>query len=94
MAKECSHPECKEQCEYAKLENIGMVHHPRHYNVGGIEVIDAIEAWELGFNLGNAVKYIARAQHKGKELEDLEKAMWYLERRIDQLRRAEERAAA
>lgn len=59
------------------------VSHPAHYNVGKIEVIDAIEAWELNFSLGNAVKYIARADHKGKPIEDLEKARWYIEREIE-----------
>jgi hypothetical protein len=62
------------------------VDHPPHYQLGGIEVIDAIEAWELGFNLGNSVKYIARAAHKGKPIEDLEKARWYLDREIKRLR--------
>lgn len=56
--------------------------HPKHYNTGRIEVIEAIEAWGLGFCLGNAVKYIARADHKGKPVEDLEKAKWYIEREI------------
>jgi hypothetical protein len=59
------------------------VHHPSHYNVGKIEVIDAIEDWGLNFSLGNAVKYIARADHKGKPIEDLEKARWYIEREIE-----------
>ena len=58
------------------------VNHPAHYNMGGIEVIDAIEAWGLGFHDGNAVKYIARAAHKGKRDEDLRKAIWYLERML------------
>ena len=58
------------------------VDHPAHYNFGAIEVIDAIETWQLGFSLGNAVKYIARAEHKGAALEDLKKARWYLEREI------------
>jgi len=58
------------------------VNHPAHYNVGGIEVIDAIEAWDLGFHAGNVVKYVARAGHKGSELEDLKKAAWYLGRLI------------
>jgi len=61
------------------------IDHPPHYNFGPIEVIDAIEAWELGFHLGNAVKYIARAAHKGQQLEDLKKARWYLEREIGRL---------
>ncbi|MBO7309522.1 MAG: DUF3310 domain-containing protein [Kiritimatiellae bacterium] len=59
------------------------VDHPSHYNVGKIEVIDAIEAWGLNFSLGNAVKYIARADHKGKPIEDLQKARWYIEREIE-----------
>lgn len=58
------------------------VNHPTHYCLGGIEVIDAIEAWGLGFHSGNVVKYIARATHKGKELEDLKKARVYLDRLI------------
>lgn len=58
------------------------IDHPAHYNVGNVEVIDAIESWGLGFNLGNVVKYVARADHKGVALEDLKKAMWYLDREI------------
>lgn len=59
-----------------------MVNHPSHYNKGKFEVIDVIEDWKLGFNLGNAVKYIARAEYKENKLQDLEKAKWYLEREI------------
>ncbi len=59
------------------------VNHPSHYNAGQFEVIDVIEDWSLGFHLGNTVKYIARAPHKGTELEDLKKARWYLNRYID-----------
>jgi hypothetical protein len=71
------------------------VDHPRHYNMGKIEVIDAIEAWQLGFCLGNAVKYIARAEHKGTEIQDLEKAAWYLGRQIETRKREiEERTHA
>lgn len=66
-----------------------VVDHPKHYNVGKIEVIDAIEDWKLGFHEGNVVKYVARAKHKGRELEDLQKAAWYLQRRIEQLTEVE-----
>jgi len=59
-----------------------VINHPQHYTFGSLEVIDAIEAWELGFHLGNVVKYVARAAHKGRYLEDLKKARWYLEREI------------
>ncbi len=63
------------------------VNHPSHYNTGNIEVIDAIEDWNLGFNLGNCVKYLARAGKKDKDkiLEDLKKGRWYLEREISNL---------
>jgi len=61
-----------------------QVNHPPHY--GGedntYEAIKVIEAWELGFNLGNAVKYIARADHKGTPIIGLHKARWYLDREI------------
>ena len=59
------------------------INHPAHYKVGGIETIDFIEAKNLGYNLGNVVKYITRADHKGNKLEDLRKAQWYLTRAIE-----------
>jgi hypothetical protein len=62
------------------------VNHPAHYKVGGIETIDFIEAKKLGYNLGNVVKYITRADHKGNKLEDLRKAQWYLTREISALK--------
>ena len=58
------------------------VNHPAHYKVGGIETIDFIEAKKLSYNLGNVVKYITRADHKGNAIEDLQKARWYLNREI------------
>ena len=60
------------------------VNHPAHYKVGGMETIDFIEAKGLTYHLGNAVKYISRADHKGNRKQDLEKAKWYLERAIAQ----------
>lgn len=60
-----------------------MVNHPSHYNKGGYEVIDVIEDWELGFSLGNAIKYIARCEHKGNKKQDLEKAIFYLKRELE-----------
>jgi uncharacterized protein DUF3310 len=62
-----------------------MVNNPPHYTFGKFEVIDVVEDWQLDFNLGNAIKYIARHRHKGKPLEDLKKAKWYLERAIKNL---------
>lgn len=61
------------------------VNQPAHYKVGGIETIDFIEAKKLGYNLGNVVKYITRADHKGNRKEDLLKAQWYLNRAIKNL---------
>ena len=60
------------------------VNHPAHYTDGKIEVIDFIEDKKLGYHLGNAVKYISRAGKKDpdKYIEDLQKAVWYLQREI------------
>lgn len=71
-----------------------MVHHPAHY--GGAdnpyEAIKVIEAWGLGFCLGNAVKYISRAGKKdsAKTIEDLKKSAWYLNREIETLEKKHE----
>jgi hypothetical protein len=64
------------------------INHPEHY--GGdntYEAIKVIEAWELDFSLGNTIKYISRAgkKDKAKEIEDLKKALWYLDRKIKTL---------
>ena len=61
------------------------VNRPAHYCVNGFEVIDIIEAYELNFPLGNAVKYILRAGKKDNYKQDLEKAVWYLQREIANL---------
>ena len=72
--------------EMAKLRMEGdrgdAVNHPAHYKVGGIETIDFIEAKKLNYNIGNVVKYLTRADHKGNRKQDLEKAKWYLEREL------------
>ena len=65
-----------------------MVNHPPHYKAGGIETIDFIEAKKLGYNLGNVVKYVSRAELKVDKLEDLQKARWYLNREITNLEKA------
>ena len=62
-----------------------QVNHPSHYNQG-IEAIDIIESWDLNFSLGNAIKYILRSSYKGKQIEDLEKARWYIDREINRLK--------
>lgn len=78
--------------EYPALDRVDLtaeehvsssVDHPKHYHSqSGIEVIDAIEAWGLGFCLGNVIKYVARAGYKDNQREDLQKALWYLMREL------------
>lgn len=72
------------------VKHKSVVHHPSHY--GGqhspTEAIKVIRAWDLGFSLGNAVKYISRAGKKDKKktIEDLEKAAWYINEEINHLK--------
>ena len=62
---------------------IDSVNHPPHYNDGGIETIDFIEAKGLNYRLGNVIKYVSRVDKKNSDpIEDLEKAAWYLQREI------------
>ena len=70
-------------------ENKEMINHPSHYNKGKFEAIDVIEDWKLNFNLGNTVKYISRAGHKDDIIQDLKKALWYLDREIKRLEKGE-----
>lgn len=78
-------------CDWGECRNSAheyeTVDHPKHYTFGKFEVIDVIEDWGLDkdYHLGNTIKYIARAKHKGEELENLKKARWYLNRKIAQL---------
>ena len=90
----------KEALENAQLENDPygarkvmkeiqereMVNHPDHYQGNKMEVIDIIEDYNLGFSLGNAVKYILRADKKGNKKQDLEKAIWYINRELSKFR--------
>lgn len=59
------------------------VNHPQHYKGKNLECIQFIEAFDLGFHLGNVVKYVLRAGNKGDSRIDLAKARWYLNRAID-----------
>tara|TARA_Y100001973_G_C5147990_1_gene306492 strand:+ start:827 stop:1177 length:351 start_codon:yes stop_codon:yes gene_type:complete len=68
-----------EMSQHDQLNKLSKVNHPKHYNSGKIEVIDAIVDWELDFIEGNVVKYITRAKHKGDQVNDLKKARWYLD---------------
>lgn len=65
------------------------VNKPQHYNRSKLQPIEVIEDWELDFRLANVIKYIYRYRYKGKPLEDLSKARFYLERYINELERKE-----
>jgi hypothetical protein len=62
-----------------------MVNHPAHYQGNKFEVIDIINDYKLNFELGNAIKYILRAEKKGNKKQDLEKAIWYLKYELNKL---------
>ena len=66
-----------------------IIHHPSHYTDGKIEVIEFIEDKNLNYHKGNAIKYICRAGKKDpqKEIEDLQKAIWYINREIKNIKR-------
>lgn len=81
-SRDCSNGKC--EMEKVSVTNC-EVNHPSHYMQGTIECIDVIEQLDLGFHLGNALKYIWRARHKGATVKDLKKAVWYLERYIERL---------
>lgn len=66
--------------------NKEMVNHPDHYQGAKTEVIDIIEDYNLGFSLGNAIKYILRADKKGNKKQDLEKALWYINRELSKFK--------
>ena len=75
--------------------NVDMVNHPPHYNQGGIETIDGIEAalgaeGFIAYCRGNAMKYLWRAAHKGAEAEDLRKAEWCCRKAAEAAEAAEE----
>lgn len=69
-----------------------QVNHPDHYKSGKFEVIEIIEEFNLGFNLGNLIKYVLRAGKKNNTVEDLKKAIKYLEFEIAKLDRKDTNA--
>lgn len=79
--------------QFDEIKKNDIVNHPSHYTDGKIEVIDYIEDKQLGFCLGNAIKYISRAgkKYKDKEVEDLKKAIWYIERRIYEIEKEDKK---
>lgn len=70
-----------------------VVNHPSHYTTGKIEVIDYIEDKNFDYHLGNAIKYISRAGKKNpdKYVEDLKKAIWYIQREIDNVTKRDDK---
>lgn len=62
-----------------------LIHYPKHYTYSKYEPIDVIKEWKLNFDLGNVIKYIARCEHKGNKLLDLNKALEYLQHEIKSL---------
>jgi hypothetical protein len=61
------------------------INHPQHYERLDPEPIDIIEAWDMDFHLGCALKYICRAGYKDDAIQDLKKAIWYINRKIKRL---------
>lgn len=84
--------EIYEKVEEKKEVENDPVNHPSHYVDGNIEVMDFIEDKQLNFARGNVIKYVSRAGKKdpNKELEDLKKSMWYLNREIERLEKENE----
>lgn len=70
------------------------VNHPAHYQGNGIESIEVIEGFDLNFHLGNAVKYILRAGRKSDRVEDIRKAIWYLNRELQRSQKWEDPVVA
>lgn len=82
---------CMEAVEHSinDVDSTNLVHHPDHYNKGGIEVFDIIDAFKLNFNMGNVIKYALRYQFKGDPIKDLKKALVYIEREIARMEEKE-----
>lgn len=76
-------PTCK------PLKEEDPVNKPEHYQYSPIQPIDVINAWELDFYLGSVIKYLSRYQRKGKPLEDLCKARFYLNKKIEEMEKNE-----
>lgn len=84
MMEEIKDNKQKEAHEFLQGKKTGsMVNHPDHYQGNKFEVIDIIEDFDLNFSLGSAIKYILRAGKKDDRKQDLEKAIWYLKRELE-----------
>ena len=82
---EDDHMTIHEIMESDQINEDDAINHPSHYNRGKYECIDIIEDLDLGYHLGNAFKYIYRAGHKGCPVQDLKKAVWFINRKIEEL---------
>jgi len=71
----------------ADMPEEDIVNHPKHYELLKPEPIEVIENWRLNFFAGNVLKYLARYRFKGTPITDLEKARWYLDRLIGNLKK-------
>lgn len=72
-----------QDCQEEKPADVDLVNHPPHYKANGMEAIDVIEAFApSNYHRGNALKYLLRAGKKGDLIQDLRKAIWYIEREI------------
>ena len=71
------------------MEEKEMVNSPDHYGKGAYEAINVIEAWGANFNIGNSLKYLSRYGKKDPNaiIQDLEKARWYIDREINNLKK-------
>lgn len=85
--KQCASTKCDSKVDVS--ENKEMVKHPDHYNTGDTtyEPYKVIAAWEANFNIGSAIKYLARYKKKWNPIEDLEKAKQYIDFEIEHLKK-------
>lgn len=83
-----------EQSASAMESKVDMVNHPPHYTRGNIEVIDFIEDQQFDFHIGTAIRYLCRAGYKWNAEEDLEKAIWYINRKIQKMKEQESKPNA
>jgi hypothetical protein len=80
--------ENKTETEFVSFED--SVNHPKHYNINwkgeqAIETFDYIRSWRMDYAQGNIIKYVSRYPYKGKAIQDLKKARWYLDQLIMQV---------
>jgi len=70
------------------------INRPKHYNINwageqAIETFEYIKSWKMGYAEGNVIKYVSRHKYKGKALQDLKKASWYINKMIEELEKDE-----